>query len=113
MGARRWAHVDGRTPGPDLEAQRAAAYARAERDYATSVKPYSGRAVLFCSADRMRDEPWGDRTCGWDGLPANLAIETVPGDHLGILRQPGVRDLAALLNTAVEDASRPSRPSTG
>ena len=70
---------------------------RATQSYAP--QPYSGRMVLFRAMER--DEYWAslDYDMGWGLLAAGgLQIFDVPGDHLGILRDPNVQVLAAKLS---------------
>lgn len=58
-------------------------------------KPYSGRMVLFRAMERDVFEVGYDRDLGWGPLAAfGLEIFDVPGDHLGILKDPNVRVLA-------------------
>jgi thioesterase domain-containing protein/acyl carrier protein len=59
-------------------------------------KPYTGRVVLF----RARVQPlFGshDSTKGWRDIAPVLEVRVVPGNHLGMLREPHVNVLAAEL----------------
>ncbi|HEY9884364.1 MAG TPA: AMP-binding protein, partial [Thermosynechococcaceae cyanobacterium] len=59
--------------------------------------PYSGELVLFRAIERDPFEAC-DRDMGWTSLAAGgLQIFDVPGDHLGILKDPNVRVMAEQL----------------
>jgi len=62
-------------------------------------KPYAGQLVLFRAVER--DEFKEDnRNMGWAALTTgDLQIFDVPGDHLGILKEPNVQVLAGQLQT--------------
>lgn len=75
---------------------RASVLQRASRLYVP--KPYSGKMVLFRAIKRDVFEVGYDRDLGWGPLAAGgLEIFDVPGDHLGILKDPNVRVLAEKL----------------
>lgn len=58
-------------------------------------QPYSGKMVLFYALERDAFEGECDRDLGWKSVAAGgLQIYDVPGDHLGILKDPNVRVLA-------------------
>ncbi|MGI0483862.1 amino acid adenylation domain-containing protein [Pantanalinema rosaneae CENA516] len=59
-------------------------------------QPYTGRAVLFRAMDRDVFD-YSDRCMGWSAFTDHLEIFDVPGDHLGILKQPNVPVLAEKL----------------
>ncbi|NER04629.1 MAG: hypothetical protein F6K17_19455, partial [Okeania sp. SIO3C4] len=59
--------------------------------------PYSGRTVLFCASDEVSQR-------GWSSLATEaMEIYTIPGDHYGVLREPGVGVLAKQLETCLEN----------
>ena len=61
-------------------------------------QPYSGRVVLFRAMDRGAFEENANYHMGWGPLaPNDLQIFEVPGDHLGILKEPNVQVLAEKL----------------
>lgn len=72
----------------------------AER-YDEVVEPYPGRVVIFRARDGLGHD--GERVrwdMGWSGLvPASTPVHGVTGDHLGILRDPGVGEVAATLRS--------------
>jgi thioesterase domain-containing protein len=69
---------------------------------------FAGRITLFRPAAALRGlDGDGDPALGWGELtPHPVAIEEVPGDHLGILAEPHVRTLAARLRAWAERARR-------
>jgi amino acid adenylation domain-containing protein len=82
-----------------LDAQREAAYSARIIEYDRISKPYSGKVILY----RASDSDGGPFLPGhgFERLVDDLTREDIPGDHLGILRAPGVtaiaRSLASLL----------------
>jgi amino acid adenylation domain-containing protein len=65
---------------------------------------YSGRLTLF----RAARQPWDcshDPLMDWARLvAAGVQVQTVPGNHQSILKEPNVRDLAHALTTALADS---------
>lgn len=77
---------------------RAVVQERASQAYAP--QPYSGRVVLFRATERYALEPSDSYDMGWGPLASDgLHIFEVPGDHLGILKEPNVTVLAEKLQT--------------
>jgi len=74
---------------------------------------YSGRIALFLAMDRsdIQDSVFDsalvniDPQFGWGNLAqGQLDIYEVPGDHLGILKEPQVKLLAQILKRLLQDA---------
>jgi amino acid adenylation domain-containing protein len=77
---------------------RAEVQSRASQAY--TPKPYAGRLVLFRAMQREAFEYANSYDMGWGPLAANgLDIFEVPGDHLGILKEPNVPVLAEKLQS--------------
>jgi alkylation response protein AidB-like acyl-CoA dehydrogenase/thioesterase domain-containing protein/acyl carrier protein len=67
--------------------------------------PYPGKVVLFRAMDRSGFEAYSDSQWGWGSLAAGgLEVHHVPGDHIGILKEPHVRVLATNLRACLERA---------
>ncbi|HEY9884830.1 MAG TPA: hypothetical protein V6C98_14600, partial [Thermosynechococcaceae cyanobacterium] len=65
--------------------------------------PYPGKVVLFRAMDRSGFEAYSDAQWGWGSLTAGgLEAHAIPGDHLGILKEPNVQVLAAKLKVCLE-----------
>jgi amino acid adenylation domain-containing protein len=61
-------------------------------------KPYAGKVVLFRAMERDPFEGCQDYALGWGALATEgLHIYDVPGDHVGILKEPNVRVMANYL----------------
>jgi hypothetical protein len=61
---------------------------------------YSGRVLLL----RAEHENYSDLTAGFRQIvDGELVLLTVPGTHLGVLKQPHVRQMAAYLQEAFEE----------
>jgi len=100
-------HADGSTEASveALQRLRVDQYDAASREYLLTLRPYPGAAVLFRARDE--DRPVGSRVrpdCGWSRYisPAKMTLHEVPGDHLGILTETSVRELARLLRARFE-----------
>lgn len=66
-------------------------------------RPYSGKVVLFRAIDRSGFEAYSDAQWGWGSLTTGgLEAHAIPGDHLGILKEPNVQVLAAKLKVCLE-----------
>jgi amino acid adenylation domain-containing protein len=78
-----------------LDAQRESTYSARIVDYDRTSKPYGGRVVLY----RAEDAEGGPFLPGhgFELLVDDLTREDIPGDHLGILREPGVGAIARSL----------------
>jgi thioesterase domain-containing protein len=71
---------------------------RASRRYEAPAT--RGRVVLFKAKDDAQGLPDDG---GWSALVGEtLERHLLPGDHYGLLRAPGVRDLAELLREALK-----------
>ncbi|HYN64631.1 MAG TPA: thioesterase domain-containing protein, partial [Candidatus Limnocylindrales bacterium] len=84
-------------------------YRAAWQDYQRHLRAYSGRVVVFRAVDR--EEPAqaeGPPDCGWSAFVPrrDLHCYDVPGDHLGILRQPSVAVLARALRGHLDQRPR-------
>lgn len=64
---------------------------------------YPGKAVLYQRGSRAVDLS-GDDQYGWRGLIAELDVYEIPGDHVDMFREPGVKRLAECLALAMEEA---------
>jgi amino acid adenylation domain-containing protein len=69
---------------------------------------YPGRVDLFRAKAKGRGAT--DPSMGWEPLAGgDVAIHTIPGDHAGILKPPGVAVLAEALRTVLERSFRGTR----
>ena len=58
-------------------------------------QPYSGKVALFCADSSTEDRGWNSLITG------ELETYTIPGNHYGMMRSPGVADIAQNLSTFV------------
>ncbi len=88
---------------PDVVAVRDGALKAAAESYDAVITPYPGRVVIFRARDGLGEG--GERVrwdMGWTGLVrADTPVHGVSGDHLGILRDPGVGEIARTLRGIV------------
>ena len=70
-------------------------------------KPYDGKVVLFRAMERDPFEGCKDHALGWGSLATGgLHIYDVPGDHIGILKEPNVRVMANYLQSYLAQGDR-------
>ena len=70
-----------------------------------NLRPYPGRVTLFrAEEDHPMVKPL-PLDLGWSSFAHSLAIKHIPGDHGGILYDPGLSILAAELTGTLEDAN--------
>jgi amino acid adenylation domain-containing protein len=80
---------------------RETAYKAATARYRT--RPYSGKALLVRAQDKsFFESDIADSTYGWGSLVAELEVCDVPGDHIGILSEPHVAQLARQLRSHMQ-----------
>ena len=82
-------------------------YLRAIESYDNIVKPYAGTTILFRAKDQSGFVGYEvDDSCGWGGLvEKHLKVYGIEGDHLGILTQPSVDDVARILRGYLDRVS--------
>lgn len=68
------------------------------RVYQARARPFPGPLLVFRATARA-EAPWIrlDRDLGWKGMSPDLRVYEVPGDHLGIVRDPHVSRIADAL----------------
>jgi thioesterase domain-containing protein len=65
-------------------------------------RPYPGSLVLFRAADETV-RAGADPSLGWAGLAeGGVTVLDVPGDHVAIMKPPGVRVLAEALCSVLD-----------
>jgi len=71
-------------------------YANSQAAYRYVAKPYPNRITLFKAVEQppnLKHEP----TLGWNALAHDIQLHSVSGNHLSLLKQPHVIDLAQQL----------------
>jgi amino acid adenylation domain-containing protein len=71
---------------------------RAQASEAYFPQPYSGKVLLFRAMEKEVFDDY-DRDLGWNKVAQDLEIIDVPGDHIGILKEPNVQVMASKLQT--------------
>ena len=65
---------------------------------------YPGRVVIFAASDDISDiERVRQSALGWASVAPDRRFVCVPGNHLGILNEPGVRDIAQVVKEELAD----------
>jgi len=92
----------------ELEDLRERLYADAMKSYDPTMRPFSGKGVLFRAQDQSAFIGHDiDRSCGWTGLfKGGLDVHNVPGDHLGVISEKHVGGLASTLRRYLDVASK-------
>jgi amino acid adenylation domain-containing protein len=107
----RMAHRRGPGPAPDLsEASTGleATHRAAARRYVPQV--YAGSLTLFRASKQPLDRV-PDPYLGWAGMATTgIAVYEVPGDHLSMLREPWVEQLAGHLRQCLRQAQQLTVP---
>ena len=76
-------------------AERTRRYHQALMSYEPAMLPYDGDALLVRALDQLRQLPGCAADYGWRRhVRGALEIYDLPGNHLGILTRPHVRELA-------------------
>ncbi|MBL4743521.1 MAG: amino acid adenylation domain-containing protein, partial [Cycloclasticus sp.] len=88
----------------DMVSSREEAFIKCMEEYGSEKGLYCGQVVLM----KARDNSWGRGVTftadyGWaKKIKGGLIVEDVVGDHLGIIKQPNVNDLAVLLRNHLD-----------
>ena len=85
-----------RRVGP-LEELRERCYRRAADDYVTRVRPFAGDVTLVVAGRRVQEDLLRSPTCGWESTVTSLQVHRVDSDHLGLLEEPKVAEVATIL----------------
>ena len=61
----------------------------------------SASVVIFRSQDEAQQQGYSKTlSCGWEQVMENVPeAHLIPGDHLGVLKEPNVDNIAGVLNT--------------
>ena len=96
-----------------LEDQRQEAYRIATEDYVsrmTRMTRFDGDALLIVAARRMQGVLMQSPSLGWDVVIPGLRVRNVDSDHLGLLAEPGVRDVADIFLQTLRQADDATLP---
>jgi thioesterase domain-containing protein len=64
-------------------------------------RPYDGK-ILLIRSEQQPKPVFLDHGLGWEGFAAGgIQIVTVPGDHVTMFREPGVREIARVITAAL------------
>lgn len=78
------------------------------------TQEYSGRIVLIRAAEPPLEWRFSDKALSWDKVAqGGLEIDTIPGDHMSIIREPNVHKLAEAIQVRLDEATEKAgnRPS--
>ena len=72
------------------------------------VKPYSGDVILFKASKTYPKFDLLGPDLGWSKYLPNLEIFSFPGDHLSLMREPGILMAGAVLRGVYDDQKLPT-----
>jgi thioesterase domain-containing protein/acyl carrier protein len=85
-----------------LEDQRQEAYRIATETYVDRLEDFSGNVTLIVAARRMREVLLQSPSLGWGEVIPTLNVRNVESDHLGLLEEPHVAEVAAIFRAALD-----------
>lgn len=89
-----------------LEDQRQDAYQRATEAYMDHLQPFGSEATLVVAERRMRKHLLQVPSLGWADLIGRLQVHLVDSDHLSLLEEPRVADVAAIVRDGLTRSER-------
>lgn len=81
-----------------IEDLRQEAYARAAENYIRRMQPFPGRVELIVAGRRLARDPLQSPDCGWRSHTSLVGIHTLDTDHLGLLDEPHVAEVAEIFS---------------
>ena len=66
-----------------------------------SLEKYTGRIIYYKA--RVEDLFHDEASTGWEVIADSVEVQTVPGTHQAILKEPYVRKLAKKINAELRD----------
>lgn len=89
------AHAEGQLA--QMELFREDSYRESALAYAPMVADIGIPVTLIVAGKRLAEEPISDPLCGWSRTVSSLNAERVDADHLGLLQEPGVGEVARIV----------------
>jgi len=81
-----------------LERRREEASLMAAKHYIGRLKPFAGKVLLIVSGDRLRQNPFVSKDCGWGNYIKSIEIHSVDTDHFRMLTEdPYLSEMAELV----------------
>jgi amino acid adenylation domain-containing protein len=89
-----------RRPNP-LDDVRQRCYRRAATEYLGRLRPISGNVTLIVAGRRLQQDLSRSPSCGWDPWVKDLAVHTLDAEHLALLDEPRVGEVADIFLRAL------------
>lgn len=89
-----------------LEDQRQDSYQRATEAYMAHLRPFSSEATLIVAERRMQKHLLQVPSLGWADLIPRLNVHLVDSDHLSLLEEPRVVDVAGIVREGLRRSER-------
>jgi thioesterase domain-containing protein len=86
-----------------LDALRGRAYSKAAAAYMRMIRPYEGPVTLVVAGLRLADDPLADSDCGWRGIALNLHVHRAETQHLSMLEDPFVCEIAGVCRSRMDE----------
>jgi thioesterase domain-containing protein len=79
-----------------LEDQRQEAYRLATEDYVSRMGRFAGNVTLVVAAERLKMVLMQSPCLGWSDVVPGIRVRNVSADHLRLLENPHVREVAEI-----------------
>ncbi len=86
-----------------LDALRGRAYRKAAVAYMRAIRPYEWPVTLVVAGLRLADDPLAEPACGWRGLVSNLHVHRVETQHISMLEDPHVSEIASICRARMDE----------
>ena len=97
---------DATNPLGKLERARDRAYRLAADAYARRLVPQDADATLIVANRRVLADPLADRACGWRNVAPRIDVHSIDAEHLELLEEPWVAEVAAIFRSRLRGAGR-------
>jgi thioesterase domain-containing protein len=111
FGARpksEFTRYDGHETLAPIEDLRQQAYRRAAEEYVGQLRPFSGNVELIVAGRRLARDPMQRPDCGWRRYVSTARVHSLETDHLGLLEEPTVADVADIFLEAMRGTALPA-----
>jgi amino acid adenylation domain-containing protein len=93
-----------------LDALRGRAYWKSAAAYMRAIRPYGGPVTLVVAGLRLAADPLAAPDCGWRGIASSLLVHRVETQHLSMLEEPFVGEVAGVCRSRLDETRTGSGP---
>ena len=73
------------------------------RNLTGRVRPYEGAVTLVVAGRRLAVNPMDEPECGWGGVASKLHVHRVETEHLSMLEDPFVGEIAGVCRSRMDE----------